>query len=215
MVENSERRGRGRPRTFDPDDVLDKVINVFWELGYDASDTETLAKRTGLTKPSLYNAFGAKEDLFVAAIDRYRQTRSKTSLDALAKADNPGDGIRDYFVSLAQNVASPDNPSGCLIMSVAMPLMDRLPKVAAVLDSAPKDSFARMMAYFSQQKDSGNLPPGFDDNAAISLIQDLSAAMIMQARAGAPLDALKNKAVRNTELVLYEGRGGLADHRGR
>ena len=62
MVENGPKRRPGRPRTFDADEVLDKVIDVFWELGYDASDTETLAKRTGLTKPSLYNAFGPKEE---------------------------------------------------------------------------------------------------------------------------------------------------------
>ena len=211
MVEKGERRGRGRPRTFDADDVLDKVIDVFWELGYDAADTETLAKSTGLTKPSLYNAFGAKEDLFVAALDRYRQTRSKASLDAMAKAGTPSDGIRDYFENLAKNVASPDHPSGCLIMSVAMPLKDRLPKVAEFMENAPKESLARMVAYFSQQTKKGNLPRGFDAMAAISLLQDLSAGMIMQARAGAPLDALRSKAIRNTELVLYEGQRGVAE----
>ena len=68
MVEKAKRRRPGRPRNFDPDHVLDKVIDVFWELGYEASDTETLSRRTGLTKPSLYNAFGSKEDLFVAGI---------------------------------------------------------------------------------------------------------------------------------------------------
>ena len=47
--------------------------------------------------------------------------------------------------------------------------------------------------------------------AAIALIQDLSAAMIMQARAGAPLAALKNKAIRNAELVMFEGKASLAD----
>ena len=57
MVENDMRRKPGRPRSFDADAVLDEVINVFWELGYEAADTETLSKRTGLTKPSLYNAF--------------------------------------------------------------------------------------------------------------------------------------------------------------
>ena len=92
-------------------------------------------------------------------------------------------------------------------MSVAIPLMNRLPKVAAVLESAPKESHARLVAYFSQQIERGNLPRGFDYMAAISLIQDLSAAMVMQARAGAPLDALKAKANRNTRLVMYEGQG--------
>lgn len=209
MVENSKKRSPGRPRKFDEDEVLDKVIDVFWELGYEASDTETLAKRTGLTKPSLYNAFGAKEDLFVAAINRYRQTRSKASLDAMAKADTPSEGIQDYFINLANNVASPNHPSGCLILSIAMPLMGRLPKVAAVLDTAPKESYARMSAYFEEQIERSNLPKDFDANAAISLIMDLGAAMIMQARAGAPLEALKTKAIRNTDLVLITGQGSL------
>ena len=186
--------------------MLDKVIDVFWDLGYDAADTETLSKRTGLTKPSLYNAFGPKEDLFIAALNRYRQTRSKASLDALTKAASPADGIKDYFVNLAQNVAAPERPKGCLILSIAMPLMDRLPKVAAVLESAPKESTARMTEYFSEQMKTGKLTEGFDAKAAIALIQDLSAAMIMQARAGAPLDALKAKADRNTQLVLHEGQ---------
>ncbi len=213
MVEKSERRGRGRPRTFDPDEVLEKVIDVFWELGYDAADTETLSKRTGLTKPSLYNTFGPKEDLFVAAINHYRKTRFNTSLDAMTNAETPHDGISGYFAHLAQIVASPDHPPGCLMLSVAMPVKDRLPKVAELLEHAPKESFARMMGYFAEQMELGNLPRGFDVNASISLIQDLSAAMIMQARAGASLDMLKTKAIRNTELVLYEGGGGLADQR--
>ena len=207
MVENPKRRGPGRPRTFDSDDVLDKVIDVFWELGYEASDTETLSRRTGLTKPSLYNAFGSKEDLFVAALNRYRLTRSKASFDALTKASMPSEGIRDYYLKLAQNVAGQGHPTGCLIMSVAMPLCDRLPKVAAVLGSMPKESNERFTAYFDEQKDKGKLPQGFDCAAAIALMQDLSTAMIMQARSGAPLKALKNKAIRNTELVLFEGNG--------
>lgn len=205
MVDKSTPRGRGRPRKFDTDDVLDIVIDVFWELGFEASDTETLARRTGLTKPSLYNAFGSKEDLFVAAIHRYRQTRSKSSVEALLKAKTPQEGIRDYYLQFAENIAGPGHPRGCLIMSVALPICDRLPKVAAIFQTMPKESHAHMRAYFDAQVAQGQLPEGFDSDAAIALFQDLGAAMIMQARAGAPLDVLKSKAARNTKLVLSEG----------
>ena len=87
--------------------------------------------------------------------------------------------------------------------------MDRLPKVAAVLDTAPKESYAHMSAYFAEQIEKSSLPKDFDTPAAISLIMDLGAAMIMQARAGAPLEALKTKAIRNTDLVLITGQGAL------
>ena len=211
MVEKGEKRGRGRPRKFDPDEVLDKVIDAFWELGYDAADTETLSRRTGLTKPSLYNAFGSKEDLFVAAIHRYRTTRSKASLEALARSDTPSDGIRDYFLNLAQNVAAPGRPKGCLMLSIALPLKDRLPKVAAELQAAPKASMAGLTQYFSGQVEEGNLPRDFDSQAAISLLVDLGAALIVQARGGAPLDMLKTKATRNAQLVLYAGKAQFAE----
>ena len=210
MVEKTNPRGRGRPRKFDADVVLDKVIDVFWELGYEAADTETLSKRTGLTKPSLYNAFGSKEGLFVAAINRYKQTRSKSSFDALMQADTPQEGIRDYFLNLAENVAGEGHPSGCLIMSVALPVRHRLQKVAAIFDKMPKESHARMSEYFGEQIGLGNLPQGFKIADAIALFQDLGAAMIMQARAGAPLEVLRNKAIRNTQLVMFEG-GALSD----
>jgi hypothetical protein len=91
-----------------------------------------------------------------------------------------------------------------------MPLMDRLPKVAALLERAPKENSGHMEAYFSEHLDKGALSEGFDIDGAISLMQNLSATMIMQARSGAPLDALLKKSVRNTELVLYEGQGGPA-----
>ena len=208
MVENIEKRGRGRPRTFDPDEVLDTVIDVFWELGYDAADTETLSKRTGLTKPSLYNAFGSKEDLFVAALNRYRTVRSKASHEILARAGSPADGVRDYFLNLAQNIAAPGRPKGCLLISIALPLKDRLPKVAAELQAA---SQAGTSEYFSNQVQDGNLPHDFDVQAAIALMSDLGAAMIVQARGGAPLDMLRAKAARNTKLVMFAGHAQFAD----
>ena len=208
MVEKNERRGRGRPRKFDPDEVLDKVIDVFWELGYDAADTETLSQRTGLTKPSLYNAFGSKEDLFVAALNRYKTTRSKSSLEALFNSATPAEGIQNYFLNLAENVAAPDRPKGCLLISIAMPLTERLPKVAAALQATPKTGMA---SYFDEQKEKGNLSNDFDSTSALSLLQDLGAAMIVQARGGAPLEKLKAKAIRNSQLVLYAGEAQLAE----
>lgn len=208
MVEKTERRGRGRPRTFDPDDVLDTVIDVFWELGYDAADTETLSKRTGLTKPSLYNAFGSKEDLFVAALNRYRTVRSKASHEILVRAGSPADGVQDYFLNLARNIAAPGRPKGCLLISIALPLKDRLPKVAAELQAA---SQAGTSEYFSNQVEMGNLPRDFDVPAAIALMSDLGAALIVQARGGAPLETLKAKAARNAKLVMFAGHAIFAE----
>ena len=162
MVENKPSRMLGRPRTFNPEDALQNITNVFWELGYDAADTETLSKKTGFSKPSLYRAFGAKEDIFVAALKHYQQTRSQASLNALTNAASPFEGIRDFFVCFAQNVAGAGHPRGCLVLSIALPLRDRLPKVSAFLDQSPKEAMSGMTTYFKQQIEAGRLPSHFD-----------------------------------------------------
>ena len=206
MVEKSISRKPGRPRKFDTDAILDIVIDVFWELGYEAADTETLSRKTGLTKPSLYNAFGAKEDLFVKALERYQKTRSEASINALVSGETAKEGVERYFQNFASNIASPDHPPGCLVGSIAIPLKGRLPKVAAFLNNPPKESMRKITSFFDLQLKIGNLPKDFDAVAAISLMQDLSAAMILQARAGTPLQALEKKVARYTQLVLFVGK---------
>lgn len=189
---------------------MDKIIPVFWELGFDAADTQTLSAKTGFSKPSLYKAFGSKEDLFVAALNRYNQTYSHSTLDALTNAATPRQGIHDFFCRLAKDVAGPGHPTGCLIMSLAIPLRCRLPKVAEALSTIPQESMRRMTTYFAEQKEQGHLPGSFDCAAAIVLMRDLSAAMAAHARGGVPLEVLESKVARNTNLVLLEGCGAVA-----
>lgn len=103
-------------------------------------------------------------------------------------------------------MAGTGHPNGCLIMTVALPIRDRLPKVAAILETMPKEDFARLTGYFNEQINLGKLPENFDAAAATALLQDLSTAMITQARAGVPLCSLQEQSTRNARLVLFEGQ---------
>ena len=61
----------GRPREFDVDKALDLALQVFWRKGYEGASMADLTETMGITKPSLYSAFGNKEELFRKALDRY------------------------------------------------------------------------------------------------------------------------------------------------
>ncbi len=210
MVDNSLKRSRGRPRKFDENDVLDRAMKVFWELGYEAADTETLSKRTRLSKPSLYNAFGPKEDLFLAALKRYQSTTSVQHVSSLLAAETPEEGLLNFFMSVATAVSGNNNPSGCLVACVAMPLAERMPKVAEYLnspcDGGPNEVVKRLTEFQSQ----GALQDTFDIAAALELLQDLSIAMGVRARAGLNDDELKEAAKRNARLVMVEGNRNSA-----
>ena len=61
----------GRPRGFDEDAALDAAMRLFWQQGYEATGVADLTKAMGITTPSLYTAFGNKDELFRRAVDRY------------------------------------------------------------------------------------------------------------------------------------------------
>ncbi|ESQ75675.1 hypothetical protein ABAC402_09115 [Asticcacaulis sp. AC402] len=67
------KRGRGRARAFDPDAVLEKVLQIFWERGFAATSLDNIATTTDVSRPSLAGAVGDKEQLHIKSMDLYRQ----------------------------------------------------------------------------------------------------------------------------------------------
>ena len=61
----------GRPRSFDVNVALDQALQVFWKKGYEGASLTDLTEAMGINRPSLYCAFGSKEELFRKALDRY------------------------------------------------------------------------------------------------------------------------------------------------
>ena len=64
---------KGRPRGFDAAEALDKALHVFWKHGYEGTSLSDLTEAMGINRPSLYAAFGNKEELFRRALDRYAE----------------------------------------------------------------------------------------------------------------------------------------------
>src|SRR5919106_4393971 len=74
----------GRTRQFDLDEALDRALEVFWARGYEGATLPELTKVMGINRPSLYAAFGNKEQLFRRALDRYvdeRMTFIRTAIE--------------------------------------------------------------------------------------------------------------------------------------
>ena len=72
-VDNGQKAPAGRPRGFDAEEALERALVVFWRQGYEGASLTDLTGAMGITRTSMYAAFGNKEELFRKALDRYTE----------------------------------------------------------------------------------------------------------------------------------------------
>ena len=82
----------GRPREFDTDAALDKAMRLFWMKSYEGTSVADLTGTLGISRPSLYAAFGDKQSLFRAALERYAAGPARYVTSAARAADGPRGG---------------------------------------------------------------------------------------------------------------------------
>lgn len=73
----------GRPREFDPDQVEDAAMKLFWERGFDGVSISDVTAATGVNRRSIYTEFGSKENLFDRGLRRYLAGPSAYTAEAL------------------------------------------------------------------------------------------------------------------------------------
>lgn len=108
--------GAGRKRTFDADIVLMEAMEVFWKKGFSGTSVNDLTEAMGITKPSLYTAFGSKEALFISAINRYVEVHGAPHVDKLlSKNKSLSERLRTYLRSIVDMVSDSTLPGGCFV----------------------------------------------------------------------------------------------------
>src|SRR5918995_2592366 len=109
----------GRPRAFDAGTVLDRAVDLFWKRGYRTTTTRDLEAVLGLSQSSLYNAFGSKHGLFMAALDRYENMTATALLEPLENSYSGLDAIDRFFVALGEWVTNDGRGGGRVMQLLA------------------------------------------------------------------------------------------------
>jgi len=142
----------GRPRGFNADEMLDKVVNVFWQHGYEGTSMATLMAATGLNKPSLYAAFGSKEELFRCALERYWQRQGEFT-GKLLDEPKARSGVERMLLALVDIQTQPGLPHGCLAVhgglvgsAASAAIRDELRARQAALQTMMRDRLTRAQA---------------------------------------------------------------------
>jgi len=94
----------GRPLEFDPDTALEGAMNLFWARGYEHTSMQDLLTAMNLSKSSLYQAFGGKQQLFRQCVGRYADQFAGRLREGLAGAPSGRRFIEAFLNSILEDV---------------------------------------------------------------------------------------------------------------
>ena len=128
----------GRPKNFNREGVLDRAIPVFWKHGFANTTLQHLEQATGVNKSGLYSEFKDKDDLFLASLERYAQTRGAEILTAQPLG---WDNIERF---LRLGFGFDDDQRGCFAVN-SMRELAGLPAEAQEIISSAQQKLTRLL----------------------------------------------------------------------
>jgi AcrR family transcriptional regulator len=182
----------GRPREFDTDTALDLALHVFWRKGYEGASMADLTEAMGITKPSLYAAFGNKEDLFRKALDRYVDGPGGYFRTGLEKA-TAREAVEHILYESVEAVTDPRNP-GCLAVQGALCCGDAAETIKQELMARRSKNEDDLRLRFTRALAEGDLPADADAGDLARYVSAILQGMAVQAAGGAPREQLRKLA---------------------
>ena len=187
----------GRPRGFDIDEALESAMRVFWAQGYEGSSLADLTGAMGITKTSMYAAFGNKEQLFRKALQRYAQGPAGYVDDALAQPT--ARAVAEALLRGSVRTSTlPGDFAGCLTIQGALPACDENRPAHDALVQFRSDAVDRLEQRFRRAADEGDLPGDADPGRLARYVMTLGFGLPVHAADGlsrAELDRIVDQAM--------------------
>lgn len=124
-----------RTKEFDPDVVLQRALELFWERGYEATSMADLVEHLGIARASIYATFGDKHTLYLRALDRYVRTRDPDPIEVLSQPGPVLPALRALVEAYAAESVCDERRRGCMVVNTAVELMSRDPQAARQVEA--------------------------------------------------------------------------------
>ena len=191
---------RGRPRSFDEREALEKATQVFWSKGYDGVTIDDLVAGMGVGKPSLYAVFGDKRKIFLRVLKAYAERKGAAAAKALLSPQGLRDSILGFLRYAVESATEKGSAPGCLLVCVA-PLVNDA-EVRKFLQNAAAGGAALVEGRFRDGITAGEIPPDFPVAARAIQVTDFARGLTMRAQIGTPRKTLLRDAEEAADLVL-------------
>jgi AcrR family transcriptional regulator len=191
---------RGRPREFCVDHALAQALRVFWSKGYEGTSLNDLTEAMGITRPSLYAAFGNKESLFRKALDLYE--RDKLAYVGKSLAEPTARQVAESMLRGAvDTITGQSDPHGCLGVIASVSCGAEAASIREEVLARGKVARRALINRLERAKAEGDLPAHVDVDALTNLMYAVVQGMSVQAGAGATREELRRTA--DTVLKMW------------
>lgn len=109
-----------RPRKFDHDDVLEKMKLAFWECGFNDLSMDDVGRITDLNRGSIYNAFGDKRALYLAALHLYGEQNYGGAARLIRSSEHAESAVHSLYQAAFQGLEGERAQWGCLMCNAAV-----------------------------------------------------------------------------------------------
>ncbi|WP_435644605.1 TetR/AcrR family transcriptional regulator [Streptomyces sp. H49] len=194
---DSRRAVMGRPREFDIDQALERAMRVFWAQGYEGASLAELTGAMGITKTSMYAAFGNKEQLFRKALQRYGAGPAAYATRALEEPTARAVALA-FLRGAVRTTTPPDGPCGCLTVQGALASSEGSQAVHDLLVDWRNEAGVRLEERFRRAVNEGDLPHDADPRRLARFIMTMGFGIAVQAANGlgpAELDEIVDTAL--------------------
>lgn len=183
----------GRARQFDPDEALERALEVFWARGYEGATLPELTAAMGINRPSMYAAFGNKEQLFRKALDHY-QTGTQSFLDEALKRPTAREAVEAILAGFVTMQRDQDHGRGCLIVSGALTCGEDAEPIRRELARLRQAVVAALRERFDQGMRDGDIPKRTDCATLARYFITVLNGLAVQAASGATKKQLRQVA---------------------
>ncbi|WIO74217.1 TetR/AcrR family transcriptional regulator [Porticoccaceae bacterium LTM1] len=180
-----------RTREFNPKEVIEKAVYLFWEKGYTDTSMDDLVKCTGVSRYGIYGEFGNKRELFLAALEHFQEKFTRELIQDLSHPDAGVVELRAYFQRLQEHGKTPESQMGCFMCNTAVELSN----VDEEIGQRIRELFEKLRQVFlralKNAQREGDIDSQMDLDEYASYLLGIQLGMAMVARSGIPEQRMK------------------------
>lgn len=181
-------------KSFNIDKTLDNAMRMFWSRGFEATSMQDLTQGMGINRGSLYDTYGDKRSLFIAALKHYDTGYRKTRLAELEREYTPKGAIEALFLDWIDIVTTDADRRGCFLTNTALELSAHDAEIAAIVATSQKETEQFFRRQIKRDQSTGEIDQNLDATHTARLLLAALIGLLVLARSRPERALLKSIA---------------------